>query len=415
MTSRKILIVDPVMGMAGDMFSAAMIGLGVPAGLLTGAMENAARTLGGAIINVERVETGWGPAVRLRIKLESKDPHLGAEEARSCLETALEAEDLADDYASFARHALDILIVAEREAHSSLRPTQEEGTLHPIGLVHTPYHHHAPYQPSASAQGEFYVEVFPQFAAGLSGIETLSHIFIITHLHLSRGYSLTVTPPWRKGSKPTRMGLFATRSPNRPNPLGLTLAEVRGVDGNRIYTSPLDLFDGTPVVDIKPHIRSLDETIVGDDGWLAGTDHLELHKKGIPHEHGGEEAVLHEARDILIDVVGAAKGLEFLKVALDQVICLTPVSVGGGTVKFSHGELAVPTPAVEAILKSYRIPHVSGPVEAELLTPTGAALLAALSPEWLPRGCQRTKGSRRGLGLGTKNVGDVNGLWLSVS
>ncbi|MEA3407620.1 MAG: tRNA (N6-threonylcarbamoyladenosine(37)-N6)-methyltransferase TrmO, partial [Chloroflexota bacterium] len=342
-------------------------------------------------------------------------PHLTASDARAYLEDAIREEHLSGPYAAFPRRALEILIAAEREAHSSGQLDVGELPLTAIGLAHTPYSHEAPRQPQKAAKGEFYVELFTEFAAGLAGTQAFSHIYIISYLHRSSGYSLTVRPPWQEGEEPRTVGLFASRSPNRPSPLGLTRAKVRRIEGNRIYTDPLDLFDGTPVVDIKPHLRSVDEAVVGNDGWLADSDHLRLHKEGIPHQHAGEEAVLHEAQDILLDVMGAAKGLEFLGASVEDVICLTPVSVGGGEVRFSHGTLPVPAPAVTAILKGHRIPHVAGPVDAELLTPTGAALLAALQPRWRPREMGAPgEVVWQGLGLGTKELEPINGLRLAL-
>ncbi|RKY92163.1 tRNA (N6-threonylcarbamoyladenosine(37)-N6)-methyltransferase TrmO [candidate division KSB1 bacterium] len=411
----RILTVDPAMGMAGDMFSAALIGLGVPASVVTGVMEHVARFLGSAKVQAEVVSTKEGPGVHLRTELEVDGPHLSASDARTYLEAAVREEHLSPAYADFARRALECLIAAEREAHSSGQLDVGELHLKPIGIAHTPYHYETPRQPQKDAKGEFYVELFPEFAAGLAGVEAFSHIYVISYLHRTSGYSLTVTPPWQEGEKARRVGLFASRSPNRPSPLGFTLTQMRRVEGNRIYTGPLDLFDGTPVVDIKPHLRTLDETDFGNDGWLADSDHLRLHKEGIPHHHASEEAVLHEAQDILLDIMGAAKGLEFLEVSLENVVCLTPVSVGGGQVRFSHGTLPVPTPAVAAILKRYRIPHATGPVDSELLTPTGAALLAALRPRWRPREMgPEGKVAQRGLGLGTKKLELLNGLRLML-
>ena len=409
------IVLDPAMGMAGDMFSSALIALGVPAEMITGAMERAARRLGQAKARAKSVRTKEGAGIRLRIELEANDAHLTASDAVEFLEAGVREEGLSPAYADLARRTLAVLIAAEREAHSGGRLDVGEFGLRPIGLVHTPYSHEAPRQPAKTAGGEFYVELFPDMAAGLEGLETFSHIYIISYMHQSRGYSLTVTPPWQEGEQPRRVGLFASRSPNRPSPLGLTLAQVRRLEGNRIHTSPLDLFDGTPVVDIKPHVRTLDETDRGNDGWLADSDHLQLHREGIPHQHAGEEAILHEAQDILLDVMGAARGLEFLGVPPSNVVCLTPVSVGGGEVRFSHGTLPVPVPAVAAILKRYRIPHVTGPEDAELLTPTGAALLAALRPAWRPRE-MGPEGHvlRRGLGLGTRVFERTNGLWLTL-
>ncbi len=412
------LILDPGMGMAGDMFSAALIGLGVPAEVITQAMSAAAHLLGSARITAETVPTPEGPGQRLKIALAANDDHLSAAAARDLLAQAIAAAGLAKPYAAFARRTLAILIEAERAAHSSGRLDFGQMSVQAIGVAHTPYQHRhdAPHQPRTDAEGEFYVELFPEFAAGLENVTDFSHVFLLSWLHHSAGFSLQVTPPWQNAAgERKRVGLFASRSPNRPNPIGLTLARVQGVEGNRLLTGPLDLFDGTPIIDIKPHVRTLDQTGVGDDGWLADGDHLALHKKGVPHSHEGEEAVLHEAQDILLDVMGAAAGLQYLNIDMNAVACLTPVAVGGGVISFSHGALPAPAPATSAILKRHRIPHVAGPVDVELLTPTGAAILAALHPIWRCRQSLPTKRiSARGMGLGSKNLQPLNALRLAL-
>jgi len=423
------LLIDPAMGVAGDMFSAALIGLGAPEDLLLGAMTRVARMLGDAAIVQETLPTPEGEAHRLKIHLAANAGGLPESQARTLLAQAIAAEGLDKPYADFARRALEILITAEREAHSSGRLGFGMMHVQAIGVARTPYHHphhdedahhghphpdEAPHQPQADAEGEFFIELYPEFAAGLQDIDAFSHVFILSWLHHSAGYALQVTPPWQEGER-RRVGLFASRSPNRPNPIGLTLTDVRGVEGARLLTGPLDLFDGTPIIDIKPHVRSLDQTGVGDDGWLADSDHLALHKRGVPHSHAGEEAVLHEAQDILLDVVGAAVGLQYLRVDMQGVRCFTPVAVGGGVIHFSHGALPAPAPATAAILKRHRIPHVAGPVDVELLTPTGAAILAALHPLW---SCRQPLDEEallaRGVGLGTRNLRPLNALRLAL-
>lgn len=410
------LVVDPAMGMAGDMFSSALIGLGVPTEVITGAMERAGRHLGSATVQARTVPTDEGEGIHLEIALSANDPHLAASDALRYLEACIAEEGLSPAYAELALRTLQLLIAAEREAHTGGQLDVGELTLKAIGVVHTPYSQSAPSQPPRAADGEFYIEVFPGLAAGLEGLDTFSHIYVISYMHRSLGYSLTVTPPWQEGEKLARVGVFASRAPNRPSPLGFTLAQVRHVQGNRITTGPLDLFDGTPLVDIKPHLQTVDETAWGNDGWLADSDHLRLHQEGVPHQHATEEAVLHEAQDILLDVIGAARGLEYLGVSLEDIECLTPVSVGGGEVRFSHGRLTVPAPAVAAILRRHRIPHVTGPEDVELLTPTGAALLAALRPKWRARemGPERPV-SRHGLGVGTKVLKTTNALRLGLT
>lgn len=403
------------MGMSGDMLASAVIALGAPVELVCDAMRRVARAIGSASVHAQTVTTEEGTGIRLWVKLETHDAVLAASDARIHLETAIHDQRLRQPYASFARRTLEILAAAEREAHSGRRFDAGQLELQAIGVAHTPYQGTAPNQPRKGDAGECHVELFPEFAAGLTGLESFSHVYLVAYLQRSAGYSLTVTPPWQEGGKSRRVGLFASRSPNRPSPLGFTLTEVRGIEENRLYTGPLDLFDGTPVVDIKPHLRSLDETDVGNDGWLSGSDHLQLHKEGIPHHHAGEQANLHEARSILLDVMGAATGLQFLGVSLADVTCLTPVAVGGGLVRFSHGTLPVPAPAVTAILKRYRVPHVAGPMDEELLTPKGAALLAALQPQWCPREMAPQEGiTRRGLGLGTREAENANGLRLAL-
>lgn len=117
------------------------------------------------------------------------------------------------------------------------------------------------------------------------------------------------------------------------------------------------------------------------------TDHIHAHHHehvyhqhgdGQVHQHSKEEAYLHEAQDILIDITGAVVGLQLLKAPV-QAQLLADVSLGGGHITFSHGHLPVPAPATKNIFESYGLPGVSGPLETELCTPTGAAILAALN------------------------------------
>ncbi len=388
----RVLMIAPGMGMAGDMFSSALLALGAPESRMISAMQYAANFIGKATIQAVHTPYRGEEAVKLDIRLDPASEHLTIDDARKYLKKAAEEAKLLPLYREFAFRVLEILAGAEREAHESQWLEGEISRLEIIGQVRTPFSEKsgAPYQSFKirdEGKGDFYIEVFEQYLPGLKDLDTFSHLDVISYLHQSKGYSLTVTPPWKKGKNGKRqVGLFASRSPNRPSPLGLTTTAIKKIDGHRIYTGPLDLFDRTPVVDIKPHIASFDpeENRTGTDGWLESTDHLRLHKEGIPHRHTAEKTVLHEAQDILIDIVGAALGLQTLSIRPGKVIGMRPVAVGGGYVRFSHGLLPVPAPAVAAILKKYRIPHITGPVETELLTPTGAAILAALDAEWLP-------------------------------
>ncbi|MDH4068439.1 MAG: tRNA (N6-threonylcarbamoyladenosine(37)-N6)-methyltransferase TrmO, partial [Dehalococcoidia bacterium] len=110
------------------------------------------------------------------------------------------------------------------------------------------------------------IEVFKEFEEGLQDIEGFSHIVVIYWFHRSRGYHLSVKTPWDD----IPHGLFATRSPHRPCPLGLTVAQLVAREGNVLKVKGLDAIDGTPVLDIKPYISSIDEQSAVKSGWLEG-------------------------------------------------------------------------------------------------------------------------------------------------
>jgi uncharacterized protein (DUF111 family) len=128
-------------------------------------------------------------------------------------------------------------------------------------------------------------------------------------------------------------------------------------------------------------------------------------REGHHHHHENEEpeAWLHEAQDILIDVMGAVMGLQELQSPVTAVLT-SPVSWGGGSISFSHGTMKVPAPATAVMIKNNKIPAQAGPLETELFTPTGAAVLSALGAkeiETFPEGIQPLK---RGASRGTKDL-----------
>ena len=162
----------------------------------------------------------------------------------------------------------------------------ETVSFQPIGSIHTPYTDSAPYQPVEDDSGDFRVVLDPVYADGLQLLENFTYIYLLYYIHrLERGIAMRVSPPWAGGRK---VGLFASRSPVRPNPIGLSIVRLKSVQGNELITSGLDVFDGTPLLDIKPYIRDLDTKADANYGWLEGVedhDHLMLHIKGIPHDY----------------------------------------------------------------------------------------------------------------------------------
>ncbi|MBW2096016.1 MAG: tRNA (N6-threonylcarbamoyladenosine(37)-N6)-methyltransferase TrmO [Deltaproteobacteria bacterium] len=176
----------------------------------------------------------------------------------------------------------------DRDGTAEKRIEQDRGEyrLKPIGVIRTPYVDSAPYQPLANDEGEFRLCVDPPYAEGLQDLDRFRYIYVLYLIHrVNRKPSMSVTPPWTPGKK---VGLFSSRSPVRPNPLGLSIVEVKRVTGNEVFTSGLDAFDGTPLLDIKPYLKDLDSKDDANYGWLEDIDdreHLMLHIKGIPHDY----------------------------------------------------------------------------------------------------------------------------------
>jgi len=139
--------------------------------------------------------------------------------------------------------------------------------LKPIGTIHSPYKHRreAPYQGNRSEEIS-QIELFKEFEEGLKDIEGFSHIIVIYWFHESQGYSLLVKTPWDD----TLHGLFTTRSPYRPSPLGLTVAELIDRQKNILTVKGLDALDGTPLLDIKPYVVPIDEKAGVKAGWFEG-------------------------------------------------------------------------------------------------------------------------------------------------
>lgn len=139
--------------------------------------------------------------------------------------------------------------------------------LKPIGVIHSPYRDgaHAPHQGSGREE-TCQVEVFKEFEEGLKDIEGFSHIILIYYLHKSKAYNLTVKTHWDAKLH----GLFTTRSPNRPCPLGLSVVRLVARKENILEVKELDAIDGTPLLDIKPYSPSIDEKADAKVGWFEG-------------------------------------------------------------------------------------------------------------------------------------------------
>ena len=140
----------------------------------------------------------------------------------------------------------------------------------PIGIVHSPYKERSGtlIQGTFMPEGEGTVEIFEKFAEGLADLEGFSHIWLLYQFHLSENYSLKVVP----FMDDVERGLFATRAPRRPNPIGLSLLRLLKIEGPVLHVAELDIVDGTPVLDIKPYYPDIDCRPDARCGWLDGID-----------------------------------------------------------------------------------------------------------------------------------------------
>ena len=127
--------------------------------------------------------------------------------------------------------------------------------MQPIGFVRSQYTETAqiPKGWGAKHDAEGVLEILNEFEEGLTDIEGFSHLFVIWMFHRADGYSLLGTPP--TDDRPH--GVFATRSPYRPNPIGLTVVELVSREGSRLHVRGVDMLDGTPILDIKPYLSSV--------------------------------------------------------------------------------------------------------------------------------------------------------------
>jgi len=139
-------------------------------------------------------------------------------------------------------------------------------TVQAIGFVQSPFSQaqQIPRGLGAKHEAEGVLEVLPEFEAGLQDIEGFSHLYVLWVFDRSQGYELVGTPPC--DTRPH--GVFASRSPFRPNPIGLTVVRLLGREGNQLRVRGVDMLEGTPILDIKPYLSNAPETEL-KRGWLA--------------------------------------------------------------------------------------------------------------------------------------------------
>ncbi|MBU2497639.1 MAG: tRNA (N6-threonylcarbamoyladenosine(37)-N6)-methyltransferase TrmO [Proteobacteria bacterium] len=139
-------------------------------------------------------------------------------------------------------------------------------TYHAVGIIHTPFHEieKMPIQPSGATGIRGRIDLFPEYAPALKDLDGFSHIILLYHFHRVSGSELIVTP--FLDTQPR--GVFATRAPKRPNPIGISVVKLLSVEGATLLIENVDILDGTPLIDIKPYVPEFDHQPADRLGWL---------------------------------------------------------------------------------------------------------------------------------------------------
>lgn len=139
-------------------------------------------------------------------------------------------------------------------------------TMHPIGIIHSPYKEsrNIPIQGTFKKEVEAWIELKDRYVSGLKGLDKFSHMIIIYYFHKSQREEIEGKPFLEQD----KHGIFAIRSPHRPNHIGLSIVKIKSIRGNRIYFTEVDVLEGTPLLDIKPYVKHFDSRDNVVSGWL---------------------------------------------------------------------------------------------------------------------------------------------------
>jgi tRNA (adenine37-N6)-methyltransferase len=143
---------------------------------------------------------------------------------------------------------------------------EKQVVMHSIGIVHSPYKEAkgTPIQGVFSDKAEAWVELKEKYAKGLTDLDGFSHAILLYHFHLSDREEIMAKPYLEEKEH----GIFAIRSPHRPNHIGLSIVKIKKIEGNRLYFTKVDVLDGTPVLDIKPYVKQFDSRPDAKSGWI---------------------------------------------------------------------------------------------------------------------------------------------------
>jgi tRNA-Thr(GGU) m(6)t(6)A37 methyltransferase TsaA len=158
-------------------------------------------------------------------------------------------------------------------------------TYTPIGIIHSPFHDPVgmPIQPPGARGIRGTVEIFPPYRDGLRDLAGFSHVILVYHFHRSRPGPLVVRPYLDR----TDHGVFATRAPARPNPIGISIVRLISIHEGILTVEDVDVLDGTPLLDVKPYVPAFDAYCEATAGWLEGADDAVIRARSDGRFHQG--------------------------------------------------------------------------------------------------------------------------------
>ena len=142
----------------------------------------------------------------------------------------------------------------------------EQIIMHPIGKICSPYKESTdiPIQGTFKSDVEAWIELKDKYAGGLKDLDEFSHAIILYYFHKSQREEIEGRPFLEQD----KHGIFAIRSPHRPNHIGLSIVKIKKIEANKMYFTEVDVLDGTPVLDIKPYVKYFDNREEVKCGWL---------------------------------------------------------------------------------------------------------------------------------------------------
>lgn len=227
----------------------------------------------------------------------------------------------------------------------------ESITYNPIAMAVSPFkeRHGAPRQPTTEGirgQAKGSIRLLPDQLGGadraramLEDLDSFSHIVVLSHLHLNTGWNERVTPPRLRHldgeeGKRKKKGVLATRSPHRPNNIGLSVLKLDSVDVDNLelYVKSTDLIDGTPIIDIKPYIRQYDSFPTASSGWMDEIERMEMRGdlQKVSHDGGAsEEEALKHRKSYAITGTGKGNAVDMQTNTGHELFTDVPKKMGG--------------------------------------------------------------------------------------